>query len=181
MCCKAVAVVQLSKATGDWCPHVCPECCGIYETRPIECCTFRCLWLNGYFSDDERPDRIDVVFFEEETAEGECIVTASESHPGAAADSPRAKNLIRQILEAGVSVVVRNRFNVARACPDGRIAHFHIDQSDPLRAKVVDPTACADGAGEVPREVNPKDSDLSKTPTMPKGRSEDSTKRARDP
>jgi len=46
LCCKLIAVADLAKQPGDWCPHcVRGKGCGIYETRPTECRTFFCHWM----------------------------------------------------------------------------------------------------------------------------------------
>ena len=46
LCCKVMAVEQLAKPVGVWCPHCRPgRGCQIYPERPAECQTFSCLWL----------------------------------------------------------------------------------------------------------------------------------------
>ena len=62
LCCTAVAVFALRKATGKPCPHLCRTGCSVYQDRPRECRDFECLWLRGHFRDDERPDALGVVF-----------------------------------------------------------------------------------------------------------------------
>ncbi len=44
---------------GERCPNLSSGCtaCGIYETRPQSCRQFECLWLQGFGSESERPDR----------------------------------------------------------------------------------------------------------------------------
>ena len=93
--------------------------------------------LNGYFSDEDRPDRIGVVFYEEATPDGEPLVTACESLPGSVADSPRAKEIIRRILLLGIPVAVRNEKYVVKTYPDGRTATYLVDENDLLRTRVI--------------------------------------------
>ena len=46
LCCKVMAIEELAKAAGSWCPHCKPGIgCRIYADRPTECQTFNCLWL----------------------------------------------------------------------------------------------------------------------------------------
>lgn len=72
-CCKVVAVTELDKPPGRWCPHCdIGKGCTIYADRPAGCQAFECFWLqSGNFApgqelyvmpDEMRPDRIKVVF-----------------------------------------------------------------------------------------------------------------------
>lgn len=46
LCCKVMAITELNKPVGKWCPHCKPGVgCTIYGTRPNECRTFNCMWL----------------------------------------------------------------------------------------------------------------------------------------
>lgn len=46
LCCKVLAIEELSKAHGVWCPHAKPgRGCAIYDTRPGSCREFHCGWL----------------------------------------------------------------------------------------------------------------------------------------
>ncbi|WP_020180109.1 hypothetical protein [Methylopila sp. M107] len=59
LCCKVMGIAALEKPLGRWCPHCkIGKGCGIYETRPDECRTFNCLWLQRENLGPEwRPDR----------------------------------------------------------------------------------------------------------------------------
>lgn len=155
LCCKTVAVTPLKKPTGSWCRHACGDGCSIYPTRIAECRGFRCLWLDGCFDETDRPDHLEVVFFEESIADGQNIIVVSESYPGAAA-SPRVKELIGKLLESGIEVVVRNNQSVAKAYPDGRIVKFRVDQNDPLKV-AVDPIPTF--ARKIPGKTDSKSDD----------------------
>ena len=64
LCCKLVHVYEIDKPMGKWCPHCSlGKGCQIYETRPSECKTWNCLWLQGAFGNDPdlRPDKCKVV------------------------------------------------------------------------------------------------------------------------
>lgn len=61
-CCFTHSIYALAKPAKRWCP----ECsvgggCRIYATRPDECKTYECMWLEGYGLDQHRPDRMHVV------------------------------------------------------------------------------------------------------------------------
>jgi hypothetical protein len=46
LCCKVMAIDELAKRAGAWCPHCKPgQGCLIYPDRPGECRSFSCLWL----------------------------------------------------------------------------------------------------------------------------------------
>ena len=59
LCCKAVAVEELAKPIGEWCPHcVRQKGCAIYDARPESCRTFYCQWmLVGALGPEWKPDR----------------------------------------------------------------------------------------------------------------------------
>ena len=47
MCCKLLPVHELNKPAARWCVHaVKGDGCGVYETRPQSCRTYRCRWLD---------------------------------------------------------------------------------------------------------------------------------------
>jgi hypothetical protein len=46
LCCKVLAIDELHKPHGEWCPHAKPgRGCGIYTERPGSCREFHCGWL----------------------------------------------------------------------------------------------------------------------------------------
>ena len=74
LCCRLVAVDGEStlidvgaivKPAGKPCNYLDRdgECgnCSIYEDRPRPCAQYHCMWLDGYFSEYERPDKTGVV------------------------------------------------------------------------------------------------------------------------
>ena len=63
LCCKVTAIPELEKPLNKWCEHCAiGNGCTIYETRPVSCQQFRCLWLSGALSPEMRPDKSRVVF-----------------------------------------------------------------------------------------------------------------------
>jgi len=59
LCCKTVAVKELNKPIGVWCPHCLRgKGCAIYDTRPASCREFYCQWmLEGALGPEWKPDR----------------------------------------------------------------------------------------------------------------------------
>ena len=63
MCCKIPDIVELSKPRNQWCSHCdIGKGCRIYETRPVPCREFECLWLESQrekqpLPPELRPDR----------------------------------------------------------------------------------------------------------------------------
>lgn len=95
-CCFALAVKELEKPdkthckhckTGSWKP------CSIYEDRPDACREFECLWHAGFFTSNDRPDKIGVVFAGTviDNDEPMMIVYETREH---AVSTPRVKRII---------------------------------------------------------------------------------------
>lgn len=63
LCCKVMSVAALHKPFGVWCDHCSPgRGCRIYEDRPAECRTFKCLWLSDESLGPEwKPERSKLV------------------------------------------------------------------------------------------------------------------------
>ena len=85
-CCHTLSIEELGKPAFSECAHANnAECggCDIYEDRPSACHNFRCMWLDGHLSEEDRPDKLGVIFtttFEENTGIHPMIV---EVRPGA--------------------------------------------------------------------------------------------------
>ena len=67
-CCTHIGIAETNSPPGVPCKHICKQGCGIYENRPQACADVKCLWLNGEFSVNDRPDKTKMV----------CWVTTSE-------------------------------------------------------------------------------------------------------
>jgi len=106
-CCTAVAVLELNKAPGQPCPKLRAgrPGCGVYADRPSSCCTFKCGWLLGFGTDNDRPDRSGIVFHEHQVGGGTPYVIASEMVAGAAR-RPWAASVIKTAREAGRPVLL---------------------------------------------------------------------------
>ena len=60
-CCTSLGVPELPKAAGDPCPHSGAHGCSIYDSRPASCRAYRCLWLQGLFRAEHRPDLLGLI------------------------------------------------------------------------------------------------------------------------
>ena len=82
LCCKVMAIEQLSKPASSWCPHCKPgRGCQIYPERPGECRSFNCLWLlNERLDERWRPSRSKLVL---ETSEDGIEVRCDPGFPDA--------------------------------------------------------------------------------------------------
>jgi hypothetical protein len=63
LCCKVMAIEELAKPAGSWCPHCRPrQGCLRYADRPAECRSFSCLWLvNELLDASWKPNRSKLV------------------------------------------------------------------------------------------------------------------------
>lgn len=61
MCCIIPEAQQIGKPAHTPCRHLQEGRCSIYEIRPNQCAKYRCLWVQGQFEEDERPDKIGVI------------------------------------------------------------------------------------------------------------------------
>ena len=92
-----MAVVELGKPNYTTCPNECSHGCAIYAHRPNACRTFVCLWKlpNWILSDEDRPDKLGVIFFVRMTGERQQLVLW-ELWAGAA-QQPRIAEILRRI------------------------------------------------------------------------------------
>lgn len=72
LCCKLVAVAELTKPTNKWCDYCAIGIgCRIYDKRPQSCADYRCMWLNEpeAIPEEFRPDKV------------KCVITVSIDGP----------------------------------------------------------------------------------------------------
>jgi hypothetical protein len=92
-CCMVLGVAEVPTPFYTPCAHQCAGGCAIYEKRPGACRDFYCEWLVGALTDDDRPDKLGLVFVSTRVAEGttdSVVVAAYEVWPGAG-NSERAR------------------------------------------------------------------------------------------
>ena len=70
LCCKVLAIEELQKPAGPWCPKCnVGKGCSIYDERPAECRTFQCLFLfYPDMTEQWRPSKSKIVFATDETS-----------------------------------------------------------------------------------------------------------------
>ena len=93
VCCVVAAVPEIDKPPLEPCPLLRPSpdgCCSVVgeSGRPSICRSFRCAWLEGVGTDDDRPDRIGAMFSVNRTERGR-IGLALESEPEAILNEAR--------------------------------------------------------------------------------------------
>lgn len=100
LCCKLIAVVELDKPPGEWCPHcVRKGGCAIHPTRPVGCRTFFCHWMTEKgLSPDWKPERSKLVLVVSEG--GHMTAFVDPGVPGAWRQAPYYETLKRWSADA---------------------------------------------------------------------------------
>jgi hypothetical protein len=57
-CCTINGIEELDKPIRTHCPNECEVGCTVYPNHPPSCQTFKCVWIRGFGSDNERPDKL---------------------------------------------------------------------------------------------------------------------------
>jgi hypothetical protein len=112
-CCVVYHIDGLEYESPRWvpCHHLCAAGCGIYDDRPQGCRAFRCAWLKGWGTDDERPDRLGVIVERLEARPRigvEEKILATELAPDSAQD-PRAREALRTLKTELRVVLVKHK------------------------------------------------------------------------
>jgi len=151
VCCKIMQVPEFVRAKGAWCPKARPGdprgACSIYNDRPVGCRGFACLWLLGAGLDDDRPDKMGVMFaVMGDRSKGTSKAVAFESKPGRLL-WPRARRFVQFLLHTGVPVtamrIVRGEIERVELPPPGGDVGGRGDQ----------PGELGDVAGSLPHEL----------------------------
>jgi Fe-S-cluster containining protein len=107
-CCTVYYIDGLWPESPRWeaCQHARPGApeggCGIYARRPASCKVYRCMWLDGWGEEADRPDRLGLVLdFDppRPRIDSPEAVTAIEAAPGRAQE-PRARARLRELAAA---------------------------------------------------------------------------------
>lgn len=126
LCCKLIAVVELTKIEGSWCAHCKPgnQGCQIYENRPSSCRGFECGWLQtDDFGPEWKPTSSKMVI----AAEGEgnrLTIYVDPSFPTNWRKEPyysQLRNLAVQLIPAGTQLLVRINDRGIALLPDKEI------------------------------------------------------------
>jgi hypothetical protein len=62
-CCIAMDVKAMNSVAGKPCEKLCAKGCSIYDSRPTECRTFTCAWLDGIIPLWMKPSKIHAVLW----------------------------------------------------------------------------------------------------------------------
>lgn len=122
LCCKLLAVEPLAKPAQRWCSHFTAGAgCGIYDERPQECRTFRCLWLmRPQLGDEWQPNRSHIVLFFANDG-SQLIASVDPAYPDAWR-KPRFHQTLRDWsrrgLNDGLQVLVKIGQRVVVVLPD---------------------------------------------------------------
>jgi hypothetical protein len=105
LCCKTVAVAELAKPPGIWCPHCRPakqQGCAIYESRPAGCRDFYCEWMfSEKLGPEWKPDRAKFALMV--TATGHLAACIDPGFPSAWRQEPYYQTLWRWARERAES------------------------------------------------------------------------------
>jgi hypothetical protein len=96
VCCKSPEIPLFGKPADTWCTHAIvgggeTGGCRIYSQRPHGCAEFRCGWLMGLGSEQDRPDKLGVMWQFTTDSSGARVVAFVEYRPGAL-ESARVKD-----------------------------------------------------------------------------------------
>ena len=133
VCCKTHYVFEFNKPPGEWCTHCMPgRGCKIYTTNlPEGCRQFKCEWLKGSGTNNERPDHTGVVLdyfhdkFMTDPSVGQ-VMTMWEVVEGTL-QRPFARRKTLENLNKGIFVAhhaVSNRWTLF--VPPNKTVHFDI-------------------------------------------------------
>lgn len=116
-CCVHLDIPELQKPLGVRCPHLTTRGCGIYKQRPKPCIDYRCLWLQGHFANQDRPDRSGIMLELTHTREDqEQAIVAREMWAGAA-DRGRGYQMMAAMVANRLDVLIVWQGKVRRIVP----------------------------------------------------------------
>ena len=110
-CCLVLQVPELGKPRDIACPHA-GNGCKDYDHRPASCRSYRCMWLDGFLDQRDKPNRIGIVLDRPDVmVSGEIwsdipSVMIRVVHPGAKL-ARRAKEIINTLAERKAVLLAR--------------------------------------------------------------------------
>lgn len=97
-CCTVLGVQALKKKSQTRCQHECEKGCAIYNERPTECQTYRCIYHMHPTDINLRPDKLGVVMDTTQTPLGTALVV--REYRIGASEEPHVKACILNIANA---------------------------------------------------------------------------------
>ncbi|MEM9883228.1 MAG: hypothetical protein AAF800_09960 [Planctomycetota bacterium] len=106
-CCHSLVIEELHKPAFADCAHACPHGggCKAYHDRPASCRGFRCLWLDGHLTEDDRPDRLGVIFTTTHDDRVGVHPLVVEARPGAA-QQPAVRRAVERLRDRAPVLVL---------------------------------------------------------------------------
>jgi len=87
VCCRLPDIPELNKPVNTWCRHADLDRpgggCTIYDKRPSTCREYECAWLSGLGDEQDRPDRLGVMYQPVDMPDGSQGLAAVEAIDGA--------------------------------------------------------------------------------------------------
>jgi hypothetical protein len=126
-CCMVLGVAQVPTPFYTPCQHQSATCCQIYEKRPGACREFYCEWLVGALTEEDRPDRLGLVFVStraEERGKEDTVVAAYEVHPGAS-DTERSRAIFATSADE-LALIRYGQVEVGTFTRSGRVVRLRV-------------------------------------------------------
>lgn len=136
LCCKVLPVPELAKKAGQWCSHVVQgRGCAIHPTRPGQCRTFSCRWLeNMGLGPEWKPERAKFVLYAE--PDGRRLIAVCDPGSPAAwrgpAFYPQFKQWAARAIEDERQVLVLNGHKVTVVLPTSDVDLQDVAEGDEI-------------------------------------------------
>ena len=124
LCCKVMAISELSKPKGVWCDHFARGAgCGVYSARPEVCRTFLCQWLvNPQMGPEWKPNKCRMVVVGEGARKLAVHVDAGSPGPWQEPYLGWLREVAARGLERGGMVLVIDKGQTTVVLPDRGVA-----------------------------------------------------------
>ncbi len=95
-----IGVAALQKPCHTTCIHQTGRGCAIYNERPAECKTYKCVWLQGHLPEEMRPDKIGLIV---DSEGGDEWVVIQECREGSLA-TPVGRRLLARLAQMATAL-----------------------------------------------------------------------------
>lgn len=104
-CCEAKKIPALNLSAWQSCPHQSSTGCANYSQRPDGCRYYTCVWVDGWGTEKQRPDRIQMIFELAAGPFGGMEVRGIELK-ARAEDTPSVKEALQDWIHSGVKLSI---------------------------------------------------------------------------